>query len=342
MVLFNTKKEMLDNKLVSRILFFIKSGKNKFNQKALTFLFFLFLSVIFWVLNALDQNYTTTITYPVHYINFPANKVLMSNAPNQLNLRVTGHGYRLLRFKLNSRKTPIIFDIKSFSLDRLSGKSSSNYYLLTRLARERVSNQLGSDIQVSYISPDTLYFQFANVVTRKLPVKPNVQIDLAKQFMVRGIITSQPDSIMVSGPNVIMDTLRGIQTKPLLFKGIDAPVSKSVGLLEIDKVNFTLRKVNVIIPIERYTEGNLLVAISIQNQPDSLEIKLFPSSVKVTFNVALSDFTKVKPSMFDVFVDFQNTNNSLDNKLKVTMAKFPNFVSSVQQFPTNVEYIIEK
>ena len=333
---------MQDYKLVKQIKNFIRNGKIKLNQKILTFLFFLLLSVIFWLLNALDQDYTTVITYPVHYSNFPKNKVLIGDVPNRLSLNVSAHGYTLLRFKLNSRKIPIIFDVRSSSLYKVPGESSTTYYVLTRLARDRIATQLGSNIQVHDILPDTLYFQFAEVVTKMVAVEPSVKISLSKQFMIKGGITAEPDSIKISGPNIVIDTINKVFTKLTEVNDVNSTVKRTVSLEDINKVSFARKRVTIVIPVEKFTEGNMKIPVHVINQPDSIDLKLFPSTVKVSYIVPLSDFTKVKPSQFNFTIDYNDIRASSENKPRINLEKYPDFISSVQFSPKTLDYIIEK
>ena len=85
-----------------------------FHQKVVTFLFFVFLSAIFWFFRALSQEYEDEILYPVRYINIPENKVIMNALPEKLALKVKARGRKILFSKLNLNLIPIKFDVNSF------------------------------------------------------------------------------------------------------------------------------------------------------------------------------------------------------------------------------------
>ena len=80
------------------------------NRRVLIFFFFLFLSVLFWFLTAMNQEYTATISYPVRFYRFPEEKVLVNEMPDRLELTVNATGYTLLRYQWTSRISPILFD----------------------------------------------------------------------------------------------------------------------------------------------------------------------------------------------------------------------------------------
>ena len=142
------------------------------NRRVLVYFFFLLLSVLFWFLTAMNKDYPTTISYPVRYIKFPEKKVLVNDIPDRLELSVNAGGYTLLKYKLRSYIDPIIFDVETFSLNRVLGDHST-MYIKTNSAREDITTQL-ADIEIVSISPDTLFFQFALNQTLRSALKNSI------------------------------------------------------------------------------------------------------------------------------------------------------------------------
>ena len=64
--------------------------KQLFRREVAVFSFFLVLSFIFWFLNALSKEMNGRIDYPVRYINFPADRALVNELPDRLNLMISG------------------------------------------------------------------------------------------------------------------------------------------------------------------------------------------------------------------------------------------------------------
>ena len=94
------------NRVLADLLGMTRKPRRKkitLNRKVLVFFFFLLLSILFWFLTAMNQEYETTISYPVRYIKFPERKVLVNDIPDRLDLSVNAGGYTLLRYKLQSR-----------------------------------------------------------------------------------------------------------------------------------------------------------------------------------------------------------------------------------------------
>jgi len=208
------------------------------NKRLLIYSFFLLLSVIFWFITALSKDYITEISYPIRYIKMPEDKVLVSDMPDKLFLSVNTQGYTLLKHKLKSRLSPIPFDVNSFRLNRIPGSDSNTFYILTSYAENRIQSQLSSDIELLDISPDSLIFKFAGEVNRQLPVRPRYEITFDQQFMQVGNVELDPDSIIVSGPETILDTMTEVSTELEILRNVNKSIEFSASIPEVNKLEY--------------------------------------------------------------------------------------------------------
>jgi hypothetical protein len=83
-----------------------------------------------------------------------------------------------------------------------------------------------------------------------------------------------------------------------------------------------------------------LVPVLINNQPDNLNVKLFPPKVKVSFLVGLSRFSEIKPEDFKLAVSY---NDIIEGKprLKITVESTPSYIYALKVSPEELEYLIE-
>ena len=107
------------NKNLTDISDYVKVVKLKNNRRVVVFLVCLIIATSLWFLNALGKEYTSEVSYPVKYINPPANQFLADNTPVKLDLKIYGQGFTLLRFKLLSF-SPIILDIAEITKNQKS------------------------------------------------------------------------------------------------------------------------------------------------------------------------------------------------------------------------------
>lgn len=314
-------------------------------SKYLAFFFFLILSTLAWFIRSLNDTYVADLYYPVKYNNLPPNRILLSKPPSKLVLRVRADGYTILANKLRIKRT-LNYDVNAFSLYSLSLDSTS-VYQLTRYAREKLAAELNSsnkNITILSIEPDTIFFNFARVRNRKIPVSPIITTDesmFARQHMLNGKILVMPDSVIASGPSAVIDTLKHIYTKKLVLDNLDDTTHKSVKLAQIPHVKIQQKKVKVMVPVDQFTESVIDVPLELEHVPDSLTLKTFPKDVKISYLVTLSNFPKVTADMFHPYVDYKHVQLQKSTKLTVQLDSLPSYIHGIKISPRNVDYLIE-
>lgn len=332
------------NRVLADLLGMTRRSRRKkitLNRKVLVFFFFLLLSVLFWFLTAMNQEYDTDISYPVRYIRYPEKKVLVNDIPDRLELSVHAGGYTLLRYRLRSRLNPIIFDVNSFSLNRVIGDPST-LYILTGIAKDDIVKQLRSEFEILSISPDTIFFQFGDKVSKKVPVEPDLEISFEKQYMQVGPYLVEPDSVTISGPESIIDTIKVAATEPVIMSELNRSFDMELEMKPQHKVEYDPLEVWIQVPIEKFTEASLKVQIEVINMPDSLLLRPFPPAVTVNCQIGLSAYETLNEHLFRAVIDYAEVGNMLGNKLKVQIIKMPVYIQSVNFTPKSVEYIVER
>jgi hypothetical protein len=318
-----------------------KAFREKYQQRLLLFLFFIVLSFIFWFIRALNEVYQSDITYPIKYTKFPADKILTGELPNQLKLRVEASGMNILARKLHLNVKALKFNVESFSFQK-SGNNS--FYILTKQVREFIMEDM-ENIRILNISPDTLFFNFTSVETRKIEVRPSIKnrVNLfAKQYTLNGIISTSPDSIIATGPFTILDTLKFVNTEPVELTNLTDSVTKTYNLRKIDQLEFNKKKIKVMIPVDKFTETAVNSEIVLKNVPDTLELKTFPNNVRIKYRVTLTNYDKIRPEMLKPYVDYLDIDKTLSSKLQVWLTDTPDYIHGIKIIPGSVEYLIEK
>ena len=312
----------------------------KANKKLVIYMFFVALATIFWFLNALSKEYTTTVNYPVSYSDFPSKKLLSNELPSRLKLTVRAYGFDLLRYKLSFLQS-INFPVNEFTNNRLEKKGENTFLFSTDRITSAVAAQLSSAISVTHISPDTIHFQFSPLVEKKIPVHLNSDLKFEPQFRLGGDVVLSPDSIWVIGAKTIVDSVKQIETENLKLKKLNETTHKKLSLMKIKGLKYVQKKVEVELPVEQFTEAQQQVSLKVVNLPDSVFIRLFPHEAKISYLVGLMDYETISPEQFELEIDY----NSIDlttNKIKVNLKSSPLNVSNVRFYPDEVVYLIEK
>lgn len=310
--------------------------KLQFRKRILLFSVFFLISAFIWLLNALSENYTSVIEYPLVYTDIPEDKVFVGEMPGHLDLQINAHGYALLRYKMFRKPVPISFKVSAFNLNR--GQDSSNAYILTRYLKDQISRQLPADLQLLEINPDTLHFQFTGRVTQMVKIKPNFVYSIDKQFTIKDEIMLTPDSVEVTGPDLILDTMAYVYTERYDLGEITRNYSDKVRLNRDADLYYNISKVNCSIELERFTELQVTVPIEVLNLPDSILLQTFPSTIKLNCRVGLSKYDRIDRYPFRAVVDYEKIDERVTT-LNVTIQNLPAYLLGYEYYPKTVEFL---
>lgn len=311
------------------------------DRRIIVFLFFVFISALFWFLNQLEADYETNIKYPVRFDNFPKNKVIAGEMPEYFTLRIKARGFKILEYKISNTFLPYVIDVSKLTLRFHSSGNTSKFFTLTRFLEESIASQVGSDFQIVRIMPDTLFFEFTNMLSKKVPVAADINAETESQFMIKGKIQLDPDSIIISGGKAVVDTINEVHTKSKSVSKLNEDYTDELDLIQYKNVEYSQSATNIKILVERFTEGSQRVDIKTINVPDSLVLRLFPNEATINYHVGLTDYEKVIPQLFDIVVDY-NDIKPQTSKLNLKLVNYPENIQSVRFSPLSVEYIIER
>lgn len=156
------------------------------------------IATVLWFLNALNKEYNTEITYPIKYTDLPKGKLLVSEPPKEMTLSIKAHGFALLRYSISTSFLPIVLNVNSL----IDKKDLLEYTVNMSEIKDRISAQLNSDIQLLSIKPEFITFKFSRFESKRVPVIPQVNYTLKRQYMLKNDISIAPDSVDISGPRL--------------------------------------------------------------------------------------------------------------------------------------------
>ena len=314
------------------------NGSYRLNGKFVTFLICLFLSVFFWFITIFSKEYTTSVNFPVVYLNVPKTKVMMNRLPSTIDVDVTAGGFTILYYKLTNG-IPIRIDVK----EAKPFPGNEQYYIAVGSKIEKMGRQFGNNIRFIRVSPDTLFIDYRKRVIKSVPVKLNLDVTYEKEYELNDSIRANPTYITLSGPEEIISKVKYVETEKTKLADVDGEVQENIALklpYDTSIVNFSATEVNVTIRVTKYTEGTLELPVEVENLPKGSKIKLFPAKVTVKYSVPFEDFEKVDASSFRIKVEY--VKKLFGKKLKVEIVKKPANVRSVRISPEKVEFIIHK
>ena len=309
---------------------------NKSNKLYYTFILFSFLSVIFWFMTKLSKEYDSSIKYPVSYINLPSNKLLQEKPSEYIDIRIRATGFKLISSKVSPRKLTI-------DASNIYGKSLTNYYLLLSQQKLSVQKQLNTGVKVAYFIKDSVHFKLGVLNQKKVVVKLISDLLFAEGFELNNSISIQPDSILLTGPKLTLDTISFVSTGLLQKKELNVSINEFLDIKEFNpdsNVSAEKDKVLITASVERFTEGSVEVPIKVINIPDGKQINTFPKFVKVTYRIALSNFNKIDSSTFLIECDYGISENNNLPYLLPKLVGSSSMIKNARISPQKIDFLI--
>ena len=320
---------------------FVKRDQ-KFRQRLTVFFICLLISVFVWFTVKMDNEYQEIVPIPLTFVSSPRSMVLVGASDSVLYVELSEKGSELLRYRYLNSREPLEVNTRNVILTQRRGESSG--YILTSSLIDDIGYQHDLAGRVVSISPDTLYLSFKRETYKKVPVTASLQISTQKQYMVYGNIRYEPDSVLLRGPEDVLEGITSVTLGVLDDKNLkettekDLPVSLS---RQFDFITARPDQVHVTIPIEEFTESNIEVPVSIIAD-STTRIRLFPDAGSLSFLVALKDFAQVTPGMFKVVADFSNMDLEKESKVRLRVAEAPSTIKITRIEPEKAEFIIIK
>lgn len=290
------------------------------------------ISLVMWLASALSESYTTSqIPIDVSYRNLPTNKLPSQPLPQQLHLSIETNGIQIL--KQYWQKNSLIIDYTNYKSAQMLPTQQLNLLLLPQLPNTKILS----------ISPDTIFFKFERKASKKIPILGNNDVKSAKRFDIKEIVF-QPDSVVISGPPSVLDTIKYWKTQKLVLRDLSQDFEGTVPLAPPDISTLSLDTANVFytIKVEEFTEKKLTdIPIEINNLPKGMSVFLYPPTITLQFQVGISEFEYINQSNFKIIADFTDIDFTKDKLIRLTVAQQPLTIKSLTILPQNsVEFIV--
>lgn len=269
--------------IVRRLKDFLLSERSR---EFFIFMFFVFIASAFWLMQTLDSEYETDIKIPIRLRDVPENIVITTDLPSDLVVHVRDKGVALLNYQLTRHFYPLNISFPDY-------KERNNHVALPSSEFQRaVAAQLGVSTQITSIKPDTLDFYYSEGKAMKVPVRLQGKVSAGLQYYLSDTIFS-PDSVLVYSTADGLDTIKSAFTEYVEYAQIEDTILTEVSLQHGRGVKFVPERVSLKLPVDIYTEKTVEIPVQGVNFPAGKTLRAFPSKVKVTFQIGLSQYLKI-------------------------------------------------
>lgn len=298
------------------------------------FLFFLLLSVVVWILVQFAEDYSKNVAFKINFINVPKDKLVV-NSDKVLEVEIRTSGFKILGLELLTPK----LEIDLSTLDTLN----SQFVLPLEENRTAITKRLNISEVSSRFLEDSIIIAYEQKAVKKVPVLGTLQITYAPGFSNLDSLRVKPDSITISGPKDVLDTIKKLKTKAIELKEVKSSLSGQVALdtVNYENVTFYTTKLTYSQKVDKFTEGKLFVPVTLINVPSNINVTVFPHEVAVIYQASLHNFDAIEANNFKVTEDFNELDRSLDYFIpKIT--KKPMEALNARLSSSKIQYIIKQ
>lgn len=301
------------------------------------FIGFLFLSALFWVIITFSKTYKATLNFPVTYTNLSQDKLLKENTNETIKLNIRSTGFKILRAKIFGKKIAI-------NASQLRKKNNAFYVLLTS-QKNAIEKQLFSGTELLSFFKDTLFLNIGQLSSKKVKLVADVNLKYHIGYDLLNDIVITPDSITISGPNSLLDTISQLKLASLNLDDVKDDIKKELSVIVpngLEKIKLEAYRATVTGDVEKFTEGTLDVQFNIVNKPQNIIVNTLSETVQVSYIVALSKFDDVDENSFSVECNFGLSNKKELSYLIPKITQKPDFIKSVKLNPQKIDFLIVK
>ncbi len=318
---------MLNSIFDNKILDFKKKIKFKF------FFFFVLISSFFWLVTKFSNTYKFKNDFDILWINIP-DTISVKNKSDKLSLLFSATGFEIILYKFFKKNIKISIDT-----DVLYKNGIGNLDLENKIFE--IERQLYEKNRIDEIISKNITFYFSILSRKKVLVLLNERIKFRPGFLNDYEWSLNPDSILISGPFEIIDTLKNVHTEFYERSDVYKSIDDKIKLLLNKDIKYSSNEVQLNGLVSKYSEKEFTVPIKIINLPDSVRLKLFPNYVKLKAIISLKNFNKVSEDNFEIIADYKFLNQKYSS-LSLFLIKYPNRVKNINWQPKMVNYLIRK
>lgn len=316
-------------------------SKASVNRKLYVFLVCFVLSAFYWLLNVLGNSYNTTLKVNTTYKNNPENYIILNDLPKTIDVEISGIGYYLLIYKLGLKTPSISIDLSKINILE-SNKQKVIYF---NEFESTIENQLGNKIELESIYPLSYNVILDEITEKLIKVIPLMDISFGSQYQLSDTIKVVPNFIKITGPKIVLDTLKKVPSVLLKLNNIESSQQIEVELnnhfLKLRKLTTETKSIQLQLEVDRFTEYNIKIPIKTKNLPENMDVTVFPNQVEIKFMVSLSKLSTINEFDFSASVDCSSINSQF-KKIKVNLDKYPTHIKSISLKPANVEYVLRR
>jgi hypothetical protein len=234
-------------------------------------------SCLLWFTFSMRETYTQFFDFPTEVQDVPPGQALSELPPRTVRVQVEGEGIQLLRLYYNP--PTVVLDASRDEIDL-----------------QVLTAELAGNVRHESVAPASILIRKEERITRKLPIRPRLRLDLESGFEVVGPIHVSPDSVTISGAASIVNRMNAWPTEPVEQPTVRDTVRTRVALSDTlsGLVTIDVPTVAVRADVLRFTSGSRVIEVRVADEPGGDTFTFEPPTTTVTYNVPISQYDQAQ------------------------------------------------
>lgn len=300
----------------------------------LTFIVFLAISTVFWLLLALNDDIQKDYRIPVQLEDFPDNITLLSGYDPSLAVTIKDKGSSLMRFEWGNHPS------LKLKYDDFIKQSDSVLIYRSSPINSAIRSIFGTAASIVTIRPDSLRLTYTNNPGVKMAVTVNSEIHTQPQYAYAGHPIISIDSVVVYSNSPDRYKTHTVFTRPIVLAELSDTASVEAQLEVAPGVRVVPSTVTVTFPVEPLVAKKQSVPIEVVNVPFDQKIVTFPSITEVSYLIPKSMYNAQNIAI-RATVDYNDIKRD-DKSLYISLSRLPEYYKNPSLSPEQVEYVIER
>lgn len=312
-----------------------KTKRAKLTRSVLLYLFFVFISAIFWCFVTLNKTTQQDVTFSIEITEIPSKVTFITDPPTAISVSIRDKGVSFLRYMMGD-PPKLRLKFSEFS-DPNTGQFTINAVQLRNLVKRIV----GRDATVVSVMPEAIKVKYTKLC-KKVPIRLDATVKPDIRYVVTGYPVLSQDSVTVYGDAETLGEISEVYTYHVDERDITDTLRRDVTIAPIVGAKIVPRTVHMTVPVEQLILKRKMIPVTLRNNPASVKIVVFPSTVEATYLVPKSLF-KINRNDITAIVDYNSINfKSSSNKVAVRVGESPAIYRNVELSTDSVEFIIER
>jgi hypothetical protein len=294
------------------------------------------ISLVSWLSIKLSKKYQHNFTLNYEIKSIPSNFSLKPNQANSIIINIKTNGFKLLGLAKSLKKTNYIIDFHNINYKK--NTKDGILKIPTEFIVSLYNQQFLENVEIINFSPDTLYYELSELISKKVPIKTVFKIPESQAIFEAECITL-PDSVSISGNKSEIDTIHFIKSETIDIMVFNKQEIQNIKLLSPSK-NIRLSKNEIDVRLSNPEKIIIKINLNIHNSMDK-EFKYIPENKLVTIEYE-TDIHQICQHIPDSFHVEMNLHEKFDNNVPIRISKQPHNIKIHKITPHQTRFSKEK